>query len=335
MTDNTKERFVRKSLAELNAIDNFMFNELMQQEDEEKAKRFVRSIIEPIIGKKIRNIKIESQKMIQGIDVDKHGIQMDAYVRTVVDDEVEEGCESVDVTVSCGDTIFDLEPNTYRDDDKKRARFYHSSIDSRIFLSGKKYSELENVVIIIMTTYDPFGADRMLYTIKNHCAEEPEMEYDDGAVTYFLYTKGKRGIPNEKIKKILHFLEKSDYDNAKDAGMEDALQMIDEIRKNSQIGVKFMHTWDYMNHLRMEAVEEGLAEGIEKGMAQGLAQGMAKGLEEGHAKGMEEGQDSLIAAMNRLKDGASSEELIAEGVDESTVQKAAEFLATLLAGQVG
>lgn len=313
MTDYTK-KFARKPLAELNAIDNFMFNELMQQEDKEKTKLFVRSIIEPIIGKKIRNLEVDSQKIIQGIDVGKHGIQMDAYVKAVVDDENGAESDSVDVTITGSTTIFDIEPNKYSDDDKKRARFYHSAIDSRIFLTKKSYNELENVVIILLTTYDPFGSDRMLYTIKNHCVEDPDMEYDDGAVTYFLYTRGKRDIPNEKIRNILRFLENSNYQNAKTAGMEDTMQMIDDIKHNSQIGVKYMHTWDYLNHMEMEAIEEG----------------MAKGLAEGRAEGRAEGENNLFAAVKLLKSGAIASDLVAEGLDENTVKKAQELIDTIL-----
>lgn len=310
----TDEMAARKSLAELNAIDNFMFNELMQQEDKDRTKRFVRSIIEPVIGKKIRNIQIESQKIVQGVDTDKHGIQMDAYVRAVIDTKTGKVSDSVDVTVSRTHTIYDIEPNKYKDDDKRRARFYRSVVDSRLFLSGKKYDELEDVVIIMLSTYDPFGLNRMLYTVRKHCVEEPDMEYDDGATTYFLYTKGELGIPSEKVRRMLHFLENSNYDNAKDAGMEDAMQMIDDIKKNSQIGVKYMHTWDYMNHMKMEAIESGLAEGMAQGITQGITQGIAQGITEG--------QNELVKAINMLRNGHTDEEILENGVSKNTLDLA-------------
>ena len=31
--------------------------------------------------------------------------------------------------------------------------------------------------------------DRMVYTVRNHCVEEPDMKYEDGALNLFLYTE--------------------------------------------------------------------------------------------------------------------------------------------------
>ena len=72
-------------------------------------------------------------------------------------------------------------------------RFYHAKIDAGSLASGEEYSGLRNVVVIFITTYDPFGLGRMVYTIKNGCVEVPEMPYDDGAQTIFLYTGGDSG----------------------------------------------------------------------------------------------------------------------------------------------
>ena len=47
--------------------------------------------------------------------------------------------------------------------------------------------------MIFICNYDLFGYDRVWYTIKNRCLEETEMDYEDGAVTLVLYTRGTRG----------------------------------------------------------------------------------------------------------------------------------------------
>ena len=72
----------------------------------------------------------------------------------------------------------------------KRLRFYHAIIDSRSLKSGEDFGKLKQVYVIFICNYDPFGYDRVLYTIKKRCLEEPEMEYDDGFETIVLYTKG-------------------------------------------------------------------------------------------------------------------------------------------------
>lgn len=72
---------------------------------------------------------------------------------------------------------------------------------------GMEYGALRNVVVIFITTYDPFGLNRMVYTISNKCEEVPDMPYDDGAKTLFLYTKGTEGNPPEELRQLLHYME--------------------------------------------------------------------------------------------------------------------------------
>ena len=52
--------------------------------------------------------------------------------------------------------------------------------------------------------------DRVLYTIKNRCLEEPEMNYDDGAETIVLYTKGTKGTISEGLRQFLNYMENTD-----------------------------------------------------------------------------------------------------------------------------
>ena len=66
---------------------------------------------------------------------------------------------------------------------------------------------LKKVVVILITPYDPFGLNRMIYTIRNKCDEVPTMPYDDRARTIFLYTKGTEGIPSEELEKFLYYME--------------------------------------------------------------------------------------------------------------------------------
>lgn len=72
-------------------------------------------------------------------------------------------------------------------------------IDAGSLAAGENYSALRNVVVIFITTYDPFGLNRMVYTVKNSCVEVPALPYEDGARTIFLYTKGTEGNPPEEL----------------------------------------------------------------------------------------------------------------------------------------
>ena len=75
----------QRTLDELNVIDNFLFQEMMAQDED--GERFARILLKTILNKPIRNVKIIPQKVIPGIDVDKHGIRLDAYIEEVMDDQ--------------------------------------------------------------------------------------------------------------------------------------------------------------------------------------------------------------------------------------------------------
>lgn len=276
MTKRTKEQKpLRRPLEALNVIDNFMFNELMMQEDKEKAKEFCRNILEPILKMKIRNIEIETQKLYQGMDTAYRGIQLDAYIKTYVDENggkeadviVEDAC---DYDLTPRPVIYDIEPNTYREiDSPRRYRLYHSVIDSHVFESGSNYGELQDVVLIIISTVDIFGMDRMLYTIRRGCIEEPDMPYNDGDTTLFLYTKGTKDIPSEELKNMLHYMEESTVGNATNDSLMAIQNMMDDIKRSRKIGVKYMINFDKIMLERQDARLQGFAEGREEGREEG------------------------------------------------------------------
>lgn len=54
--------------------------------DEEYGEAFARILLRTVLGKPIRNVKIVPQKSIPGIDIDKHGIRLDAYIEEISDE---------------------------------------------------------------------------------------------------------------------------------------------------------------------------------------------------------------------------------------------------------
>lgn len=256
-----------KTLKDLNIIDNFLFNELIMQEDTEKAKEFVRAILEPIINKKIRSLEFQGQRVLQGADVDKRGIEMDAYVKVYAD---ETGVECADVELTEKPVIYDIEPNKYKSNDSKRSRLYHSLIDSKIAESGIKYSDLPDVYVIFILPYDPFDSDYMLYTTKNLCIENPCIPCDDGATTLFLYAYGTQNIPSQAVANMLKFIVDSSEQNAERANMVNVHSMVQNIKCNAQLGVKYMQSWEEKQFYE----EKGYQAGLEQGISQGISQGM-------------------------------------------------------------
>ena len=71
----------------------------------------------------------------------------------------------------------------------------------------------------------------MIYTIRNQCVENPELPYDDGARTLFLYTKGKKGRDNESLSQLLDYMENTTRENAVTEELEDIQEMVDVVKE--------------------------------------------------------------------------------------------------------
>ena len=71
-------------------------------------------------------------------------------------------------------TVYDVEPDKNTKDINilpQHVRFYHAKIDARSLKSGESYRMLKKVIVIMITPYDPFGLNHMIYTIRNKCEE--------------------------------------------------------------------------------------------------------------------------------------------------------------------
>ena len=251
---SVKKREFRK-LEDLNVIDNFLFQELLMQEED--GEEFARILLKTILGKPIRNVKIVPQKNVSGIDTDKHGIRLDAYIEEVVDAQ---GGEMADAEII--PTIYDIEPNnTYeRETLPKRMRYYHGLIDTRLLSTGAGYGKLPNVFIIFILPYDPFDRNRMVYTVQNHCIEDTSIPYEDGARKIFLYTKGTEGNPRQELKDMLKYIEKSTTDNITNADIASVSQFVSKVKQCREVGINYMKSWEIEQMARDEGRQEGKSE---------------------------------------------------------------------------
>lgn len=218
----------RKSLEEMNLLDDFLFGSVVAYP--EIGERFVRSLLKTIFGREFKHLSVTAQKVLYGANTNLHGARLDVYMEPEVEDSSEEWA-----------AVYDIEPDLKDSSaDKKalprRIRFYHGKIAARSLNSGADYNTLKNVVVIMIMPYDPFGLNRMAYTIKNKCVEVPEMEYEDGASTLFFYTKGTAGIPSEAVKQLLHYMEDTTYENAVNEELREIHRMVENVKKDSEVG---------------------------------------------------------------------------------------------------
>ena len=112
--------------------------------------------------------------------------------------------------------------------------------------------KLRNVIVIFITTYDPFSENRMVYTIKNSCVEVPELEYEEGAKTIFLYTRGKEGNPPEELKQLLHYMEHSSIENASTESLKKLHRMVTAVKRDGEVGLAYMKSFEREARIRRE-----------------------------------------------------------------------------------
>lgn len=151
--------------------------------------------------------------------------------------------------------------------------------------------------MIMILPYDPFGKNRMVYTIKNTCVEDASIPYDDGILTIYLYTKGQEGNPSQRLKNLLKYIEETTIENATNNNLKNIHSMVTQIKEDGEVGVRYMQSWEYESYIRQESLEEGKSIGLQEG-AQKKAYEIAKSL-----------LDVLDPATIALKTGLSEEEV--------------------------
>jgi predicted transposase/invertase (TIGR01784 family) len=250
-----------RPLEELDLLDDFLFQEMLLQED--VREEFCQILLSTILGKTIRKVRVVSQKSVRGIDTNRHGICMDAYIEDVSEITVD-GMEMLDASVL--PDIYDVEPNrTYEKGSlPKRVRYYHGMIDSRMLEKGVDYSQLRNVVIIVILPYDPFDRNRMVYTVRNQCIEDSSIHYEDGATKIFLYTKGTEGNPSQKLRDMLKYMEKTTEENITNQSLAAMHRLVEEVKNRKEVGINYMKSWELDEMHREEGRREGLREGEER-----------------------------------------------------------------------
>ena len=241
-----------KDLQEMNLVDDFLVNSLTSHKIYgESAARY---ILECIFRRKIGKLQVVPQRFLCGENTGDHGIRLDVYL----DEEAGE--------------LFDVEPDqndsrAEKESLPRRVRFYHAKIDAGNLAAGEDYGKLRNVVVIFITTYDPFDRDRMVYTIRNCCVEEPDLPYEDGAETLFLYTKGD---PPRELRELLQYMEDSTEENARSEELKTLHRMVTEVKRDGEVGFAYMQSFEREQRVREEARLEGLTEGLSEGKAEAL-----------------------------------------------------------------
>lgn len=235
------EQAARKRLRKMNLLDDFLFGAVVNYP--QIGERFVGILLKIIFGREFRRLSVTAQNTIYGADSNLHGARLDVYI----------------------------EPDqNYAAKNRKalprRVRFYHGKIIARSLRSGTNYDELKNVVVVMILPYDPFGLDRMVYTVKNKCEEEPGIEYEDGASTLFLYTNGTKGVPNEALRQLLHYMEESTSINAVNDDLKEVHEMVEVVKIDPETTISCVRLTEKLNRSKEEGETKKLVSQVCKKM---------------------------------------------------------------------
>ena len=89
----------------------------------------------------------------------------------------------------------------------KRMRYYEGSIDQTILLKGQNYNKLGDLVILFITSFDPFEASGFYkYTFRNTCQEDKNLLLDDGISKVVLNAGGRIGDISPELKDFLQLV---------------------------------------------------------------------------------------------------------------------------------
>ena len=229
----------RRKLEELNLLDDFLFHAMLAYPDTGEA--FIRKLLETLFDRKFPHLKIRAQESFAGVNTDLRGARLDVYIE-------EDG--SVQINGDEIPTVYDVEPDHNHKSAEikafpKRARFYHAMIDRRSLKAGENFGKMKKVYVIFICDYDPFGYDRVLYTIKNRCLEEPTMPYEDDAETWVLYTRGKKGNISESLRQLLSYMENTNQNNAINEDLRDIQQMVDQVKRDGEVSLRYMKWFEH------------------------------------------------------------------------------------------
>lgn len=249
--------YTLKKLEDMDVMDDFLMGQLAS--DEVYGTDFCRIIISTLLQKKIGKLRVSTQKVIHSLAPHLRGIRMDVEVEELGDVE---GSEEPAVM-----NIYDMEPHLQKNMDlPRRNRFYQAKLDSRGLKSGEKgFTKLPNLYVITILNFDPFGKDRMVYTVRNKCDEEPNLEYEDGLKFCYFYTGGKQG-GNAALKAMLTYMQDSREENVTDEATAELHDYVNRAKVMPEVKNAYMRLEEFIYYQRKEEREEAVIDTMVQGI---------------------------------------------------------------------
>jgi len=252
----------KTTLEELNVLSNFMMNAIAN--DEDVGELFFRSILSILLERKIGDVVVRAQAFKPGITPESRGVCLDVEIResTEPDEAVPAECR-----------LYNIEAQLYIEKFlAKRSRFYQAKKDSRALRRGEKnWGKLPELYMLMITNFDPFGMDNVIYTFENTCKEFPELEYGDGLKFIYFNASGKKG-GSKAIRELLSYLNCSNIEHVTNDDISHIHSYVTTVKESGKARDDFMTIGDLMD----KREEIGYAKGEQAGYQSGEQSGRIK-----------------------------------------------------------
>ena len=230
----------RKKFEQLDLKDAFLFSAAL--EDPEAC----RLILELFLGYPIANITVHAEHSIL-LSSDFKSVRLDIYAS----DELSVG--------------YNMEMQNEKENNlPMRSRYYQSELDIAALKPGEDYNDMKPGYIIFICTFDPFGKGLYKYTFENRCLET-DMPLGDKTMKIFFNTKGTN--PEDVSEELLAFLAyvedstDSCAEKTQSKTVHKIHNRIKELKKNREMGAKFMLLEELIKDAEKKAGEEGISKG--------------------------------------------------------------------------
>ncbi|MCR4792364.1 MAG: hypothetical protein K5871_06420 [Lachnospiraceae bacterium] len=279
-----------KSIDEVDLMDDVFMN--LVASDPDVGEDFCRTLLSVLLQCKIGKVKVHVQRVLPGSDIKLRGVRLDVEVE-------ERNAENMDIVAN----VYDIEPHNKKElDFAKMLRFRQAKIDGRYMKAGDNdYAHLPNLYVILISEFDVWGEDYMMYTVHNTCDEIPALKYNDGLTFLYFNAKGTKG-GSDSIRNMLKYMQDSKKQSAVDEATRKLDEYVSNVRQDPEIRGDYMTFGDRIDWEKEQSREEGR--------------------EEGRREGREEGQTLLAEAIRKLREGKTVDELVESGVDKATAELA-------------
>ena len=219
----------------------------------------------------------------------------------------------LDVLFEGDQSWYDIEFQSENTDDiPKRARYYHSMIDTHILEPGEAYAKLQPCYVIFLCRFDLFGKGKAVYQFQHYDIKN-RLLLGDESYTIVLNSKAEAGSIPKELKALFSYINEGKVNPGRDDFIDEVHQKVLELNGDEKLmGVM---TLEMDRRMREDWAEE-----------RGRRQGRQEGLDLGRQEGLDLGICAFISGSR--KENTSEEEIRKRLIDwfNLTESEAREYI---------